>query len=283
MKLPHFIAEIGINHNGDLSIAKSLILNAKKAGFDSVKFQKRDINLVYSKDILDTPRESPWGTTTRDQKIALEFNEKEYDEINKFCKNKKINWFASAWDMNSLHFLDKYDLKFHKIPSAMIVDIDFISEVAKKKKHTLISTGMSTLKNIDNAVNIFRKNNCSFELMHCISTYPMNPNDANLLTIADLKKRYKCDVGYSGHESGLAVSYAAAMIGISSLERHITIDRSMYGSDQASSLELRGMIELISVIKKMQIAMGKIMTGHVLDKEKSIAKKLRAHIDKKWI
>ncbi len=279
----HFIAEIGINHNGSLNIAKQLIMNAITAGFDSVKFQKRDINLVYSKDILDSPRESPWGSTTRDQKIALEFNEKEYDEINKFCKDQKINWFASAWDMNSLNFLDKYDLKFNKISSAMIIDIDFISAVAKKKKHTLISTGMSTLKNIDNAVNIFRKNNCSFELMHCISTYPMNPNDANLLTIADLKKRYKCDVGYSGHESGLAVSYAAAMMGISSLERHITLDRSMYGSDQASSLELKGMIELISVIKKMQIAAGKIMTGHVLDEEKSIAKKLRAHINKKWI
>lgn len=278
MKLPHFIAEIGINHNGDLSIAKSLILNAKKAGFDSVKFQKRDVESVYSKEILDTPRESPWGKTTKDQKYGLEFKEADYDEIDKYCKQLDIDWFASAWDLKSLKFLDKYKLNYNKIASAMIIDKVFLEEVAKKKKYTFISTGMSTLDDISFAVDIFRREKCDFELMHCVSTYPMDPKDANLKTIEDLKKKFNCKVGYSGHESGLAVSYAAAMMGISSLERHITLDRSMYGSDQSASLEMRGMVELISVIKKMYISIGSVQTGNVLPEEVKIAHKLRAHI-----
>lgn len=273
-----FIAEIGINHNGDLKIAKALIDNAKKAGFDFVKFQKRHISTVYSKEILDTPRESPWGTTTREQKIGLEFEKKEYDEIDAYCKKINIGWFASAWDLKSLDFLDRYDLKHHKIASAMIVDKTFLKKVAKKRKHTFISTGMSTLKDIDDAVEIFNSEGCEFELMHCVSTYPMRKEDANLLTINALKDRYKCKVGYSGHESGLAVSYAAFMLGISSLERHITLDRSMYGSDQSASLEMRGMVELISVIKTMQRALGTNKIGHIFDEERPIAKKLRAHI-----
>jgi len=276
---PLFIAEIGINHNGDLSITKKLIDNACVAEFDCVKFQKRDINIVYSKDILNTPRISPWGNKTLDQKKGLEFGKVEYDEIDKYCKLKKIKWFASAWDINSLIFLDNYDLPYNKIASAMIVDEKFLIEVAKRKKHTFISTGMSTISNIERAVEIFRKNNCSFELMHCVSTYPMRAEDANLETINDLKKRYKCNVGYSGHESGLAVSYAAAMYGISSLERHITLDRSMYGSDQAASLEFKGMRDLTSVITKMLIAKGEIKTGDILKEEIPIAKKLRAHLD----
>mgnify|MGYP001214074219 CR=1 FL=1 len=274
-----FIAEIGINHNGDMSIIKKLIDNSCEAKFHCVKFQKRDVNKVYSKEILDSPRESPWGKTTREQKIGLELTKEHYDEINDYCSNKKIDWFASAWDLNSLDFLDQYNLKYHKIASAMIVDQNFLKEVAKRKKHTFISTGMSTIENIDNAVNIFKDNNCSFELMHCVSTYPMNVEDANLRTIEDLKKRYKCKVGYSGHEAGLAVSYAAAMFGISSLERHITLDRSMYGSDQAASIELRGMRELTSVIDKMITAVGEVKTGNILEEEITIAKKLRAHIN----
>jgi len=273
-----FIAEIGINHNGDLNIAKALIDNSKKAGFDYVKFQKRDILTVYSKEILDTPRESPWGTTTREQKFGLEFENKEYDEIAAYCKKINIDWFASAWDLKSLNFLDQYNLKYQKIASAMIVDKNFLKSVAKKGKYTFISTGMSSLENIDNAVEIFNSEGCKFELMHCVSTYPMDPKDANLLTIQDLKERYDCKVGYSGHESGLAVSYAASMMGISSLERHVTLDRSMYGSDQAASLEMKGMTDIVAVIKKMQIAKGEIKTGHVFDDEKPIAKKLRAHI-----
>lgn len=273
-----FIAEVGINHNGNLDIAKSLIDNSKKAGFDYVKFQKRDILTVYSKKNLDTPRESPWGNTTREQKFGLEFEKKEYDEINAYCKKINIGWFASAWDIKSLNFLDQYDLKYQKVASAMIVDRNFLKSVAKKGKYTFISTGMSSLEDIDNAVEIFNSEKCKFELMHCVSTYPMKAENANLLTITDLKKRYNCNVGYSGHESGLAVSYAASMMGISSLERHVTLDRSMYGSDQSASLEMKGMTELISVIKKMQISIGEIKTGYVFDEEKPIAKKLREHI-----
>ena len=276
MKKIFLIAEIGINHNGDIDLAKKLIDMAAKCGFDAVKFQKRTIEKVYSKEILDQLRESPWGTTQREQKFGLEF-EKEYDEIDSFCKDK-IKWFASAWDVQSLKFLDNYDLEYAKVASAMIVDIKFLEELSKRKKYTFISTGMSKLEEIDKAVNIFRKNECPFELMHCISTYPMKIEDANLLTIQALKKRYNCQVGYSGHESGLAVSYAAAGLGISSLERHITLDRSMYGSDQSASLETNGARELVSVIRRMEIALGEDKLGNVLEEEKKIAQKLRAHI-----
>ena len=277
-KKPFLIAEIGINHNGDLKIAKKLISNAKEANFDAVKFQKRDIDLVYSKEVLDSLRESPWGTTQREQKKGLEFGEKEYDEINKYCKSKNIEWFCSAWDKNSLNFLKKYNLKFNKIASAMVVDLDFIAEVAKEKKYTFISTGMCTKKNIDSAVEIFRNFKCPFELMHCVSTYPMAPDEANLETIKALKRVYKCNVGYSGHENGLAISLAAVMFELSSLERHITLDRSMYGSDQSASLEMQGMVKLTSSIEKIHQAIGVEKLGDVSEKEKIIADKLRAHI-----
>ena len=244
MNRPYLIAEIGINHNGDLNIAKKLIDNAIKAKFDAVKFQKRDINVVYNKELLDSHRESPWGTTQREQKNGLEFNKNDYDSINEYCLKNKIDWFASAWDQNSLKFLDNYNLKYHKIASAMIVDKSFLKEVASRKKYTFISTGMSSLENIDEAVKIFSDSNCDFELMHCVSTYPMKPENANLLTINALKKRYKCKVGYSGHENGVVVSLAALFFGITSLERHITLDRTMYGSDQAASLEFSGMMNL---------------------------------------
>ena len=280
IKKPFLIAEIGINHNGSVKIAKKLIDAAKKANFDAVKFQKRDVNLVYSKDILDTPRESPWGTTTREQKLGLEFDEKQYNEINEYCKKNKIEWFCSAWDLNSLNFLDKYKLNYHKVASAMIIDENLLNEIAKRDKHTFISTGMSTKENINNAVRIFKKNNCSYELMHCISTYPMNVEDANLSTIEQLKKEYKCNVGYSGHESGAVVSFAALMLGISSLERHITLDRTMYGSDQAASLEPNGMEFLTGGIEKIISSIGKPSLGNILESEKPIAEKLRAHIKK---
>jgi len=278
MKKPYLIAEIGINHNGSLDIAKKLIDCAKDAGFDAVKFQKRTINIVYDQKTLDTLRESPWGNTTREQKMGLEFEKPEYDEINKYCKEVDIEWFASAWDVKSLEFLDNYNLKHHKIASAMIVDHNFLNEVAKRNKHTFISTGMSSEKDIDTAVSIFKKNNCSFELMHCVSTYPMKNEDANLVTINQLKKKYKCDVGYSGHENGVIISIAAVVLGISSLERHITLDRTMYGSDQSASLELSGMKNLTDSIDKILIALGKPSAGKILDEEISIAKKLRAHI-----
>ena len=278
MKIPYLIAEIGINHNGDLNIAKKLIKNAKDCGFNSVKFQKRTIKVVYDEKTLDTPRESPWGKTTRDQKLGLEFEKPQYDEIDKYCKQLSIDWFASAWDINSLEFLDNYNLKYHKVASAMIVDTNFLEEVAKRNKHTFISTGMSSKTDIDNAVNIFKNNNCSFELMHCVSTYPMKPEDANLLTIRELENIYNCNVGYSGHENGVVVSLAALMLGITSLERHITLDRTMYGSDQSASLELSGMKNLTESINKILISLGEPSLGKIIDDELPIAKKLRAHI-----
>ena len=277
-KKPYLIAEIGINHNGDIEVAKKLIDLSVKCNFDAVKFQKRDIDLVYTKDQLDTPRESPWGNTTRDQKKGLEFDNDEYNEIDKYCKKKNIDWFASAWDINSLRFLDKFNLKYHKIASAMIVDKKFLDEVAKRKKHTFISTGMSTKDDIDYAVEVFKKNKCSFELMHCVSTYPMKAKDANLATIDQLKKEYNCDVGYSGHENGVVISLLAVMLNITSLERHITLDRTMYGSDQAASLEFSGMQNLTNSIDKIFLALGKPSLGKIIDEEIPIAKKLRAHI-----
>lgn len=278
MKKPYLIAEIGINHNGSIDIAKTLIKNAKDCGFDAVKFQKRTIDFVYDKKTLDTPRESPWGTTTREQKLALEFGKPEYDIIDKYCREVNIDWFASAWDIKSLEFLDNYNLKYHKIASAMIIDKNFLNEVSKRNKHTFISTGMSTKQDIDNAVSIFKKNNCSFELMHCVSTYPMKDEDANLITIRQLKKEYNCNVGYSGHENGIVISITAAILGITSLERHITLDRTMYGSDQAASLELSGMKNLCQAIDKGLRALGEPSLGRIIDDEIPIAKKLRAHI-----
>lgn len=271
------IAEIGINHNGDVEIAKQLIDVAKDAGADAVKFQKRTIDLVYSKEMLESPRESPWGTTQRAQKEGLEFGLDEYKEIDAYCKEKGIEWFASAWDIESQKFLRQFDLKYNKIASAMIVYEDLLHEVASEKKHTFISTGMTTFKEIDRAVEIFRKAGCPFELMHCISTYPMADEDANLNCIKTLHDRYQCDVGYSGHEVGLAVSYAAAALGITSLERHITLSRAMYGSDQAASVEPAGFRMLVGAVRKIEKAMGDGKIG-MKNKEIPIAKKLRAHI-----
>jgi N-acetylneuraminate synthase len=278
MKKPYLIAEIGINHNGDINIAKRLIKNAKDCGFDAVKFQKRTIEIVYDKETLDSSRESPWGKTTREQKMGLEFEKFEYDQIDNYCKELNIDWFASAWDIKSIEFLDNYSLKYHKIASAMIVDSEFLNEVAKRNKHTFISTGMSTREEIENAIKIFKKNNCSYEIMHCVSTYPMKVDDANLITINQIKKEYNCDVGYSGHENGVVVSLAAVMLGITSLERHITLDRTMYGSDQSASLEFNGMKNLTESINKILSSLGKPSLGKVIDEEIPIAKKLRAHI-----
>jgi N-acetylneuraminate synthase len=271
------IAEIGINHNGDVEIAKQLIDVAKIAGADAVKFQKRTIGLVYKKELLDSPRESPWGTTQREQKEGLEFGLDEYKEIDAYCKGKGVEWFASAWDLESQKFLRQFDLKYNKIASAMIVYEDLLREVASEKKRTFISTGMSEFKQIDRAVAIFKEADCPFELMHCVSTYPMNDEDANLNRIKTLRDRYQCNVGYSGHEVGLAVSYAAAALGITSLERHITLGRAMYGSDQAASVETAGWIKLVGAVREIEKAMGdgKITIN---DKEIPIAKKLRSHI-----
>ena len=274
------IAEIGINHNGDMNICKNLIDIAVLSGCDAVKFQKRDIESVYSKEMLDSYRESPWGKTQRDQKMGLEFNKEQYEEIDKYCKEKKIEWFASAWDLKSQKFLRNFNCKYNKIASAMLVNLKLIEMVAEEKKHTFISTGLSTLKDIETAVDIFRKKNCPFELMHCVSTYPMKDSDANLKTIVTLREKFKCDVGYSGHESGLAISYAAVALGATSVERHITLDRSMYGSDQAASLAQPGLRKLVPELRKIQIALGDGIK-RIIDDEIPIAKKLRAHLNLK--
>jgi len=271
---PHIIAEIGINHNGDINIAKKLIDMSKKVGCDSVKFQKRDIKSVYTKEELDSDRESPWGKKFIDQKLGLEFEKKEYDEINDYCKKIDINWFASAWDLTSLKFLDQYNLKFNKIASALITKEDFIIEVAKRKKYTFISTGMSEYHHIDNAVKIFREHECPFELMHCVSAYPCPEEILNLNIINRLKKKYNCNVGYSGHEPSVVPSIVAATFGISSLERHITLDRSMYGSDQSASLEEPGLKQLITSIKKIPTVIGS-SDKKIFTEEVKVAKKLR--------
>ena len=272
------IGEIGINHNGDMAICKQLINVAKEAGADCVKFQKRDINQVYTQEFLDSPRESQWGTTQREQKLGLEFSADEYQEIEDYCKEKGLEWFASAWDINSQKFLRQFDSKYNKVASAMIVHTDLLKEIASEGKHTFISTGMTTYDDIQAAVDIFRKADCSFELMHTVSTYPMKDEDANLNMIKTLREKFKCDVGYSGHEVGLAVSYAATALNITSLERHITLDRAMYGSDQSASVEPSGFTQLVGAVRKIELAMGDGIKK-TIEAEASIAENLRQHLD----
>lgn len=256
MEKVFIIGEIGINANGEVSIAKKLIDGAVKAGCDAVKFQKRTIDLVYTKEFLDSFRDSPWGKTQRDQKEGLEFQKEDYDKINEYCKKKSIEWFASAWDIEAQKFLRQYNLKYNKIASAMLVNPELLEEVASEGRYTFISTGMSSFEEIDKAVDIFRAKNCPFELMHTNSTYPMKNEDANLLMIKTLKERYKCNVGYSGHEVGRVVSLAAAAVGATSLERHITLDRTMYGSDQAASLPIRELERLVEDIRTVESSLG---------------------------
>ena len=271
------IAEVGINHNGDIDICKELIDIAVESGCNAVKFQKRDIDKVYTQDFLDSSRESPWGSTQREQKIGLEFDKVNYEEIDRYCKEKNIEWFASAWDLNSQHFLQQFNCKYNKVASAMIVYKDLLQMIAKEGKHTFISTGMTTYEDIETAVNIFRSENCPFELMHTVSTYPMKDENANLKMINTLKEKYQCEVGYSGHEVGLALSYAAAALGINSLERHVTLDRSMYGSDQSASVEPAGLRQLVGAVRKIEIAMGDGIKRKI-DDETPVAENLRQHI-----
>tara|TARA_A100001011_G_C14288135_1_gene834810 strand:- start:341 stop:1183 length:843 start_codon:yes stop_codon:yes gene_type:complete len=273
------IAEIGINHNGDINLAKKMIDNSVNAGADAVKFQKRDINVVYTKEFLESHRESPWGKKQRDQKLGLEFNEDQYKIIDEYCKNKKIEWFASAWDLNSLQFLSKFDLKFNKVASAMIVDTKLLEAIAKQGKYTFISTGMCSFIEIDNAIKIFKKHNCEYELMQCVSAYPFDDSLANLNMIKKMRDKYNCKVGYSGHEkSGLAISVAAVALGATSIERHITLDRTMYGSDQAASLTPDGFKNLVTSIRKVEKAITGDEDKKILKIEEGVAKKLREHI-----
>jgi len=267
------IAEIGINHNGDLDVAKKLIDGAILAGCDAVKFQKRTVEMVYSKEELDKPRESPWSTTNRELKLRLEFGKKEYDEIDKYCKKKGIDWFASAWDVDSQKFLRQYNLKYNKIASPMLTYGELLEMVAGEKKYTFISTGMSTLEEIEKAVQIFEDVKCPFELMHCNSTYPMKDEDANLKMIPVLRERCGCKVGYSGHEVGLITTCAAVALGATSVERHITLDRAMYGSDQAASVEVMGFHRLVGYIRIIEKALGDGIKR--ITPEEEIKRKLR--------
>ena len=270
------IAEIGINHNGDMKLVKKLIDVAVEAGCDAVKFQKRTINKVYSEEYLNSFRESPWGTTQREQKEGLELSYDEYVEIDKHCKEKNIEWFASAWDVDSQLFLQQFNLKYNKVASAMLVNYDLLRTIAKEKRYTFISTGMSTYDEIDKAVKIFREENCPFELMHCNSTYPMENKDANLKVIEELRNRYNCKVAYSGHEKGILVSICAVALGATSIERHITLDRNMYGSDQKASIEPNELKELVKDIREVELILGdgkKVLS----DAEQKVKEKLRGN------
>lgn len=272
--IPFVIAEIGINHNGDVEIAKELIDMAKQCGASAVKFQKRTIDIVYSKDVLDSPRQSPWGTTQRQQKEGLEFAEQAYDAIDAYCKEKEILWFASAWDEKSHDFLRRYDLPLNKIASAMLTHKILVEMVAEQRKHTFISTGMSTFEQVDRVVNIFTKKGCPFTIMHCVSLYPCPDELCNLRLIETLKQRYNCPVGYSGHEAGILPSSIAVALGACALERHITIDRTMYGSDQSASLEKRGLELLIRDAKDVATIVGDGKKV-VITEEAKVAHKLR--------
>ena len=268
------IAEIGINHNGDINIAKQLIDMAKASDCDVVKFQKRTIDIVYTQEVLDSPRESPWGTTQREQKEGLEFGQEEFDEIDAYCKKVGIDWFASAWDVPSLTFLRQYDLKYNKIASPMLTHVPLLEAVAEERKPALISTGMSTYEDIDTAVEIFRDRDCPFVLMHCVSEYPLAESSVNLRNIVELRERYDCPVGYSGHEVTMIPGTLAAMMGAVVVERHISLDRSMYGSDQSASLERRGLEMMVDYIRTIPVVMGDGVKK-VSDAELTNAAKLR--------
>jgi len=274
MKTVFIIAEVGINHNGDMDIVRKLIDGAVDAGVNAVKFQKRSVDIVYTKEELDKPRESPWGKTNREQKMGLELTKENYDWIDSYCDEKNIIWFASAWDIESQEFLKEYNNKYNKIASAMLTDKEFVTKVAKEGKFTYISTGMSNEDQIRKVVKIFRDNDCEFELMHCNSTYPMTVKSANLKSIPYLSKMFGCNVGYSGHEAGIIISCAAVAMGATSIERHITLDRSMYGSDQAASLEINGLRKLVKYIRDIEVAKGEY-GKFVTDNERQIEKKLR--------
>ena len=251
------IGEIGINHNGNLNNAKKLIKVAKRVGFDAVKFQKRTPEITTPKSKANTIRETPWGKITYlDYKKKIEFGKKEFDEINKFCKKINIIWFASPWDIPSNNFLKKYKLKFNKIASPMLTNFELLKSVAKQKKFTFISTGMSNIKDVDAAVKIFRKYKCPFNLMHCVSAYPCNEENLNLKLIQKYKIKYKTEVGYSGHEKSVSPSLMAVCMGASSVERHITLDRTMWGTDHASSLEENGMKNLVELVRKFEKVQG---------------------------
>ena len=273
----YVIAEIGINHNGDLDIAKKLIDIAKVAGWDVVKFQKRNPDVCVPEHQKSVMRDTPWGKMTYlDYKYKVEFGQNEYDEIDIYCKKRDIQWSASPWDLDSLDFLNHYDIPFIKIPSALITDLELLKATAETNKKVIISTGMSTLEDVEKAVMTIKsvKSNVDFALLHCNSSYPAPIKDLNLKCITTLKERFNCEVGYSGHEFGLTTTIASICLGATIIERHITLDRTMWGTDQMCSVEPQGLIKLVRGIKELNSALGdgvKVVT----DTEIPIRKKLR--------
>ena len=251
------IAELGTNHMGDIEVAKKIIDVAVDAGCNAVKLQKKNVEKIYTKEFLDSSLDSPWGITQREMRLHREFSDNEFKKIDVYCKKKKIPWFVSCWDVESQKQMRKFKTKYNKIASAMLVHDKLLETVAQEKKHTFISTGMSTLNDIEKAVKIFRKHKCSFELMHCHSAYPMPPEEANLKLIPFLAKKFRCKVGYSGHEAAATnVSIPAILLGAASIERHVTIDRTAFGHDQAASLESKGLIQLVRDIRIVDKIMG---------------------------
>lgn len=271
--LPCFIvAEIGINHNGDLEIAKKLIDVASLAGCDAVKFQKRTVEVVYSPEELAKPRENPFGPTNGDLKRGLEFGQKEYEEIDAYCRDKKILWFASCWDEGAVDFIEQFNPPCYKIASASLTDDNLLRYHRRYGRPIIISTGMSTLDEIDHAVDVLGHDD--LVVLHCTSTYPSQIEELNLSAIRELNHRYGVPTGYSGHEVGLAPSVGAAVLGACVIERHITLDRAMWGSDQAASVEWQGFWRLVKDIRALEKAMGDGVK-RVYPSEVPIIKKLR--------
>ena len=266
------ISEIGINHNGDIDIAKKLIDLAIVAGCDAVKFQKRTVSVVYTAEELAKPRENPFGETNGDLKYGLEFGLEEYKEIDRYCREKKILWFASCWDEEAVDFIDQFDVPCYKLASASITDDELLRHHKTKGKPIIMSTGMSTLEQIDHAVNVLE--GVDLILLHTTSTYPTYFKELNLSVIPELRKRYKVPVGYSGHETGIATSVATIALGACAIERHITLSRAMWGSDQAASLGPNGLIKLVQEVKLVEGALG---NGEkmVFESEEPIIEKLR--------
>ena len=266
------VAEIGINHNGDIDLAKRLISVAVAAGCDAVKFQKRTVAVVYTPDELAKPRENPFGPTNGDLKYGLEFEQEEYEEINAFCKSVKMRWFASPWDEGSVDFLAQFDLPVYKIASASLTDDNLLRHVRKTGKPVILSTGMSTYAEIDHAVEVLGKQN--LVLLHATSTYPASYEELNLRAIPVMAERYGVPVGYSGHETGIPTSVCAVALGACCVERHITLDRAGWGSDQAASLEPNGITRLVRDIRLWEQSRGDGIK-RVYEREVPIIKKLR--------
>jgi len=270
------IAEIGINHNGDLDLAKKLIDQAVEERWNAVKFQKRNVEKVIPKEKWYTKREDMYGNVIDyiDYKKSLELSESDYDEIDRYTKERNIEWFASAWDIDSLRFLDKYNLKYNKVASAMITNSEFLEEVAKRRKLTFISTGMSNLEDIDNAVEIFNSYRCPFILMHCTGIYPCPIDKLNLNAIKTLRERYNVEVGYSSHHPGILDAALAVQLGARYIEKHITLDRAMWGSDQSASIERPGMRYIRRNVDIVEDMLGDGIK-RFYDEEREIAKRLR--------